>query len=201
MSGNNLKTHYSAKELLAFSLSALPNSVQGIIYQAKKQGWETQKRVGKGGGSEYALETLPENIQTEIRSRFMSAVVEAKPKKLPAVRAEVDVGNLTTKQRDIADARMTLVAYVLELEGSMSRIKAITYLCNLAKQGEMPPHLAELVSLANAKKTEKRICYTEPRFSENSRQKQLHILYHIRLRLRQTQITAVHLLRPFRQFR
>ncbi len=86
----------------------------------------------------------------------MSAVVEAKPKKLPAVRAEVDVGNLTTKQREIADARMALVAYVLELEGSMSRIKAITYLCNLAKQGEMPPHLVELVAVANAKKTAKR---------------------------------------------
>ena len=86
----------------------------------------------------------------------MSAIVEAKPKKLPVVHAEVDVGNLTTKQREIADARMALVAYVLELEGSMSRIKAITYLCNLAKQGEMPPHLAELVSLANTKKMEKR---------------------------------------------
>lgn len=50
MSGNNLKTHFSAKELLAFSLSALPNSVQGIIYQAKKQNWATQKRAGQGGG-------------------------------------------------------------------------------------------------------------------------------------------------------
>ncbi|WP_256710615.1 Mu transposase C-terminal domain-containing protein, partial [Mannheimia haemolytica] len=99
---------------------------------------------------------LPQEIQTEIRSRFMSAVVEAKPKKLPVVRAEVELGNLTTKQREIADARMALVAYVLELEGSMSRIKAITYLCNLAKQGEMPPHLAELVAVANAKKTAKR---------------------------------------------
>ncbi|MGX2951629.1 DNA-binding protein, partial [Ursidibacter sp. B-7004-1] len=66
MSENNLKTHYSAKELLAFSLSLLPNSVQGIIYQAKKQGWTTQKRVGKGGGVEYALNDLPEPIQTEI---------------------------------------------------------------------------------------------------------------------------------------
>ncbi len=89
---------------------------------------------------EYHINSLPTRVQTEIRS-FMSAVVEAKPKKLPIVRAEVDV-ELTTKQREIADARMALVAYVLELEGSMSRIKAITYLCNLAKQGEMPPHLA-----------------------------------------------------------
>ncbi|UQX76919.1 hypothetical protein M3710_10070 [Mannheimia haemolytica] len=157
MSENSLKTHYSAKELAELSLACLPKTKQGVLYQAKKQGWTTHKKVGVGGEIlEFALSNLPQEIQTEIRSRFMSAVVEAKPKKLPAVRAEMDVGNLTTKQREIADARMALVAYVVELEGSMSRIKAITYLCNLAKQGEMPPHLAELVAVANAKKTAKR---------------------------------------------
>lgn len=66
MRGNNLKTHYSAKELLAFSLSLLPNTVQGIIYQAKKQQWKTQKRVGRGGGVEYALSSLPQTVQQEI---------------------------------------------------------------------------------------------------------------------------------------
>lgn len=44
MRNDNLKTHYSAKELLDLSLSCLPNSVQGIIYQAKKNGWVTQKK-------------------------------------------------------------------------------------------------------------------------------------------------------------
>ncbi|MGY4848772.1 Mu transposase C-terminal domain-containing protein [Pasteurella multocida] len=157
MNENSLKTHYSAKELAELSLACLPKTKQGVLYQAKKQGWTTHKKVGVGGEIlEFALSNLPQEIQTEIRSRFMSAVVEAKPKKLPVVRAEVDVGNLTTKQREIADARMALVAYVLELECSMSRIKAITYLCNLAKQGEMPPHLVELVAVANAKKTAKR---------------------------------------------
>ncbi|WP_305953926.1 DNA-binding protein, partial [Histophilus somni] len=142
MSGNNLKTHFSAKELLAFSLSALPNSVQGIIYQAKKQNWATQKRAGQGGGNEYALVSMPEVIQTEIRKKFAVDVVKAQPKQLPSVRAEVDLANLTTKQREIADARMALVQYVLELEQSMSRIKAVTYLCDLAKNGKLPAHLA-----------------------------------------------------------
>lgn len=153
---NELKSYYSAQELIDLKLANLPTTKKAVIDKAKRENWQSQKRKGRGGGVEYELACLPQEIQTEIRSRFISAVVEAKPKKLPTVRAEVDVGNLTTKQREIADARMALVAYVLELEGSMSRIKAITYLCNLAKQGEMPPHLAELVSLANAKKTEKR---------------------------------------------
>lgn len=50
MNVGNFKTHYSAKELSSLRIACLPNSVQGIIYQAKKNGWATQKRVGKGGG-------------------------------------------------------------------------------------------------------------------------------------------------------
>ncbi|HHW7447662.1 TPA: DNA-binding protein [Pasteurella multocida] len=66
MSGNNLKTHYSAKELLSFSLSVLPNSVQGIIYQAKKNNWTCRKRLAKGGGVEYEFSSLPHPVQAEI---------------------------------------------------------------------------------------------------------------------------------------
>ncbi|MDE4028127.1 transposase, partial [Glaesserella parasuis] len=154
MSVNNLKTHYSAKELAEFSLACLPKTKQGILYQAKKQGWATRKKVGVGGEIlEFPLLSLPEAVQTEIRSRFAVAVVESKPKKLPAVKAEVDLANLTTKQREIADARIGLIQYVLDLEQSMSRIKAVTYVCELAKSGRLPPHLAVLVETANAKKS------------------------------------------------
>ncbi|MDO9732357.1 DNA-binding protein, partial [Glaesserella parasuis] len=156
MSENNLKTHYSAKELLLLSLTCLPNSVQGIIYQAKKQLWETRKRVGQGGGNEYELSSMPEAVQTEIRSRFAVAVVESKPK-VPAVRAEVDLANLTNKQRAVADARMAIIAKVLSLEDSgMSRIKAVEFFCDLAKSGKLPEEMADLVAVANAKKNAKR---------------------------------------------
>ena len=149
MRNDNLKTHYSAKELLNLSLSCLPNSVQGIIYQAKKNGWATQKRVGKGGGVEYAVSTLPEDVQTAIRDRFAVAVI-SKPKQLPTVK-NLNLGDLTTKQREIADARMALVAYVSELEQVQSRIKAITHLCNAAKCGEISEDLMALISKANSK--------------------------------------------------
>ena len=79
MRNDNLKTHYSAKELLNLSLSCLPNSVQGIIYQAKKNGWATQKRVGKGGGVEYAVMSMPEAIQTEIIIKQQKSAVNSLP--------------------------------------------------------------------------------------------------------------------------
>ncbi|HII3786336.1 TPA: transposase domain-containing protein [Pasteurella multocida] len=74
MSNNNLKTHYSAKELLELSLACLPNTVQGIIYQSKKQGWESKKRVARGGGSEFALSSLPKEVQDEIKFRFAKSL-------------------------------------------------------------------------------------------------------------------------------
>ncbi|MCT8776529.1 Mu transposase C-terminal domain-containing protein [Glaesserella parasuis] len=156
MSELSLKTHYSVAELLSFKLSSLPSAHKNVLEKAKRENWIAQKRKSKGGGLEYELISMPEAVQTEIRSRFAVAVVESKPKKLPAVKAEVDLANLTTKQREIADARIGLIQYVLDLEQSMSRIKAVTYVCELAKSGRLPPHLAVLVETANAKKSKKR---------------------------------------------
>lgn len=134
----SLKTHYSTKELVELNLKGFPSAVKNIIEKAKRENWQSRKRKGRGGGLEYALVSMPEVIQTEIRKKFAVDVVKAQPKQLPSVRAEVDLANLTTKQREIADARMALVQYVLELEQSMSRIKAVTYLCDLAKNGKLP---------------------------------------------------------------
>ncbi|HHT7857795.1 Mu transposase C-terminal domain-containing protein [Pasteurella multocida] len=149
MSTNSLKTHYSAKELLELSLSCLPNSVQGIIYQAKKQGWESQKRVARGGGSEFALASLPKEIQNEVYSKFTESIVQRKPT-LPAVK-QIDLNNITSKQREIADARMALVAYVQNLEQVQSRDAAIKFICNSAKSGQLPDEVMALVERANCK--------------------------------------------------
>ncbi|MDO9985279.1 DNA-binding protein, partial [Glaesserella parasuis] len=151
-----LQKFYNANELAELNLKCLPSSSRRIFEKAKRENWKSQKRQGRGGGLEYELISMPEAVQTEIRSRFAVAVVESKPKKLPAVKADVDLANLTTKQREIADARIGLIQYVLDLEQSMSRIKAVTYVCELAKSGRLPPHLAVLVETANAKKSKKR---------------------------------------------
>lgn len=150
MCKNNLKTHYSAKELLNFSLACLPNSVQGIIYQAKKNSWKTQKRVGKGGGVEYALCSLPQNLQDEIRNKFAVTVVKSKPKAPLALR-QVELKTLTAKQREVADARMALVTKVAELEQAQPRYKAIGFFCEQAKSGQLSADLMALVNIANNK--------------------------------------------------
>lgn len=151
-----MKEWFSAKELAGMGgLSKYPTNVTRL---AKKEKWQTRQMQGiKGGGFEYHLTSLPIDTQNELRTRFAVSVVEQKPKKLPVVKAEVDLANLTNKQRAVADARMVLISKVLELEDSgMSRIQAVRFLCRLAKNGELPPEMAERVAMANAKKNEKR---------------------------------------------
>ena len=151
-----LQEFYNANELAELNLKCLPSSSRRIFEKAKRENWKSQKRQGRGGGLEYELISMPEAVQTEIRSRFAVAVVGNKPK-APAVRAEVDLANLTNKQRAVADARMAIIAKVLSLEDSgMSRIKAVEFFCDLAKSGKLPEEMADLVAVANAKKNAKR---------------------------------------------
>ena len=156
MSENNLKTHYSAIELLSFSLACLPNSVQGINYQARKNNWQSRKRVGKGGGKEYALASLPQEIQTDIRTKFVVSIIKAKPKSLPADLRQVELKTLTEKQREVAGARMALVAQVAQLEQAQPRYKAIKFFCEQIKHGGISSDLMRLVETANNKKGKNR---------------------------------------------
>ena len=143
-----MKMWFSAKELAGVGgLSKYPSNINRL---ARKEKWHSQPLVGvKGGGLEYAYSSLPESVQKDLQRRFTNEVT-SQPKKLPAVK-NLNLADLTTKQREIADARMALVAYVGELEQVQSRIKAITHLCNAAKCGEISADLMALVSKANSK--------------------------------------------------
>lgn len=52
---------YSVQELL--SLPGLPGSVRGIQKMADRQCWQSRKRVGRGGGREYHVSSLPPETQ------------------------------------------------------------------------------------------------------------------------------------------
>lgn len=62
----NMKDFYTAQELATLNLESLPNSKSNVIRWAKKGSWITRKRAGRGGGVEYAFESLPKEVQDEI---------------------------------------------------------------------------------------------------------------------------------------
>lgn len=152
----SLKTHYSVAELLKLKLSTLPQAHKNVLDKAKRENWESRKRVGKGGGVEYALCSLPQTLQDEIRTKFAVSIVKAKPKSLPADLRQVELKTLTEKQREVAGARMALVAQVAQLEQAQPRYKAIKFFCEQIKHGGISDDLMRLVETANNKKGKKR---------------------------------------------
>lgn len=176
MANVKLKTHYTAQELADFNLSGLPKTRPGIVDRAKKGGWETRLRSGRGGGVEYDIDSLPATVKEEIREIALSQIITSDsskkvivPENQTAVMLETvrrcpaekvkRLGNINSDQRACAEARCALVAEVLKLEnmGGMKRLPAIKYLIEKARVGDLPPALMKMVELANNKKGETRI--------------------------------------------
>ena len=93
---------------------------------------------------EYNSLCFPTELQVNINEHFSTSVVNKKLE-VPAIR-NIELDNLTEKQRQAADARMTLVAYILELEQVQPRYKAIKFFCKHAKQHLLSPELMQLVA-------------------------------------------------------
>ena len=62
---SELKSYYSAQELVELNLAGLPTSKKAILNKATKEMWESRKRKGKGGGFEYHLHSLPPETQKQ----------------------------------------------------------------------------------------------------------------------------------------
>lgn len=167
----NLKSHYTAQELANMRLSGLPETRPGIVARAKSEGWAFRPRSGRGGGSEYSLDSLPPAMQENIRGicikQLMSKDAEAFPvasvkstggkialyREHPSL-VEQKLDRLTSDQTKAADARIALVSEVLRLGDvpGYSCAKAIREIVRQSKTGELPKRLTDMVSLANAKK-------------------------------------------------
>lgn len=74
---------YTAQQIADLNLSSLPNTKAGVINRAKKELWINRKRSGRGGGVEYAFNSLPSDAQEEIHiiSARLAAKAQAKAAK------------------------------------------------------------------------------------------------------------------------
>nr|WP_309574560.1 transposase [Moraxella osloensis] len=140
-----MKDFYNALEIANF----LGKSRFWVSQRAKKDKWLNRKRVGKGGGVEYAFEGLPKDVQAEIKALQVKAEMKALTAKVDnsASRAiallERDTAELTHAQRETADARllMTLLVAQFELKAggkNRSRTKAIEIVSKLSRENALP---------------------------------------------------------------
>ncbi len=58
---------FPASELA--KLDSMPDTVQGVLLRAKKEGWTSRPRKGRGGGKEFHISSLPPETQRALRQK------------------------------------------------------------------------------------------------------------------------------------
>ena len=146
--------YYSAAELAAMALHTIKLTARSIRTRAIEEGWESRRRAGRGGGNEYALSSLPAEVQAEIRERHLQALAKQNPVVVREVKhLDRDLGALSDKQRAVADARMALARYVREVEAvCKTRQEAVRRVSELSRAGELPGDLNRQCAIACARK-------------------------------------------------
>jgi len=159
-----MKEWLSPQEIADLHLPATPTTKQGVINRAKKSNWKTstskdgsllaRARSESGGGWEYHISLLPK----EARKAYARCQLSVQPdlfksdpalSNLPARVPKTD--DLNGFQREVMNARATLVATVNQHALVTGRNAALDIVVDEARKGTLPAELQELVSLANAK--------------------------------------------------
>ena len=146
MSGLTLKSYYSVAELLTLKLLSLPKTHKGILDKAKRENWNSRKRDGKGGGVEYAVKSMPEDVQAEIVVKLGKSAVKNLPV-LAEESAPVDAQLLwatyeqgTAKQQQKAQMKLGIMFAVAELvNGGMKILDALALVCHKHNQDGLQP--------------------------------------------------------------
>ena len=150
MSGLTLKSHYSVTELLPLKLLTLPKTHKGILGKATRENWNSRKRDAKGGGVEFAVESMPEEVQAEIVVKLGKSAVKNLPV-LAKPQAPVDAQLLwatyeqgTTKQQQKAQMKLGIMCAVAALvDTGVNVVNAFELVCGkhnreCEAKGEMP---------------------------------------------------------------
>ena len=136
-----MKQWFTTKELAEARLPGLPVTVQGIGQLAKRESWEAQQRMGRGGGFEYHISNLSmearKALEAQHAAELLTRVAEAPKQLAPATKALASQP-LTEKQRATADARVTIINAIelLRTQGVTQQAAMVTMLTH-AEVGQL----------------------------------------------------------------
>ncbi|EDT4389763.1 transposase [Salmonella enterica] len=177
----------TAKECVGLpDLPAMEHNIRHRLTKAASGNTEWLRRREGTKAIEFKIDCLPCAAQQVLRERYVAQLMENEPQEpvKPVVRRRHDpdaispleayrgspqlmeesLNALTEKQRQIADARAMLVVEVLrlEVEGGLSRIKAIQHMVSAARAGTLPTRLMKAVRASNSRYNEKRSLSRRP---------------------------------------
>jgi len=94
-----MKQWYSARELVG--LPGMPSARENIARKARVENWKSRRRNGRGGGSEYAIESLPQQTQAALFAFNLDRIdripsLEATSSVQEVIRSEHELDELPT---------------------------------------------------------------------------------------------------------
>lgn len=134
-----IKSHYTAKELASLNLRSLPTSHCNVRAKLEAEKVQSRPRSGRGGGVEYAFDSLPADVQAEIKAKHIRAMLPKVEKPSVPALIERDLADLTDVQRATADARLLMALLVAQFELELGgRTVAIQHISDLSRNNALP---------------------------------------------------------------
>jgi putative transposase len=133
-----MKQYYTAKELADAQLPQLPGTVQGLLKLARRDCWEAQQRLGKGGGYEYHISNLPLEARRALEARQATELLTAQRMDSRALAPIAADAHLSEIQRTVAGARTMVCNTVNSMVAQgVTQTDAVAVLLTQAKTGQL----------------------------------------------------------------
>ena len=132
-------------------LDGLPSTERGVRKLAEREGWEGQRRLASKA-IEYSFAVLPPATQAAL---LASLVGQEEPEPEPVheqktcERDALSASRFSDSQRSVMQARLSFVREIERMSKAVTQQRAVMTLVGLARDGDLPPYLAERVVRAN----------------------------------------------------
>jgi putative transposase len=128
----------SAAEIAAEKLPGLPTVERAVKRTAGRYGWSARPRKAKGGGLEYAVESLPAAARAAYVGRHIEAI-EIPSSIAREAAAEPDAANVTGTAASARDARLAILALAdrVAQTAGVGHKRADQQFCDLYKLGQV----------------------------------------------------------------
>lgn len=162
---------YTTQKIASF----LGVAIKSVLTRAKREGWQSVQRLGRGGGKLWLVSSMPKETRKLIASGLLrqryathdedncaivdtvdSAAVVTAPAPVqpinytPAPSATPLFPGASDRERAVATARLAFVREIERMSGILGKEGAIRHLADSSRLGSLPSILMEQVSMATA---------------------------------------------------
>lgn len=134
-----MKAFLSAAEIAGLNLPGLPDTKRGVLFAATRGSWQSRQRSGRGGGLEYAVDSLPPEARAAYVGRHVAAI-EVPTSIARDAAAEPNAEAISTGGAQARDARLAILALLdrLTSTATLAQKSADRYLCDEYNAGHIP---------------------------------------------------------------